>query len=93
MKSNSPDSQFNSSHQAASHLINSVNQNTFPQPVTYLQQPQSTGQLISLPSSNVQQAPLVYSGATPLVISLDGNHQGQPIITQPTTLQCVPLSI
>lgn len=52
------------------------------------------------PLSHIQQSPIVYNGTNPLVISLDSNQtpyainsQGQSIMTQPTSLQCVPLPI
>jgi len=56
---------------------------------------QSSGQIISIPSSNVQQTPLTYSGASPLVISLDSNQSPYMINPQgqSTALQCIPLPI
>ncbi|UJR08280.1 hypothetical protein I4U23_012552 [Adineta vaga] len=60
----------------------------------------SQPQIISLPSTNIQQAPLVYNGSTPLVLSLDANQspyivntQGQSFSGQTNALQCVPLPI
>jgi hypothetical protein len=68
------------------------NSNIIPQPLTFLQQPQSSGQVFSMPSSNIQQTPLVYNGGSPLVISLDSN-QSPYIGQQPGALQCIPLPI
>lgn len=84
--------------------INALNAGAIGQPITYVQQPQPSSQLFSMPQTNSQQQqqqqPLVYSGTTPLVISLDQNQspyianpQGQPISTQPTSLQCIPLPL
>ncbi|CAF1046852.1 unnamed protein product [Adineta steineri] len=85
-----------------SDLINEQSraQNSYPsygyQSIAQAQQPQ----VISVPSPHVQQAPMVYGGSPPLVISLDPNQtpyivntQGQPMTGQPTTLQCVQLPI
>jgi hypothetical protein len=80
------------SQQAIPTLINEqIRSNS--QPVTYLQQ--SLPQVISIPSSNVQQSPLVYNGATPLVISLDANQSPYVVNSQGQSggLQCVPLPI
>jgi hypothetical protein len=80
---------------AVPELINEQirgNSNIIPQPFTFLQQPQSSGQVFSIPSSNIQQTPLVYNGGSPLVISLDSN-QSPYIGQQPGALQCIPLPI
>jgi hypothetical protein len=72
-----------------------IGSNFSSQPISYIQQPQQTAQVFSLPSSGIQQAPFVYNGGAPLMISLDSNQSPYMINAQgqPTSLQCVPLPI
>ena len=81
-------------------LGNTVNSSFVHQPITYAQQPQSLGQIISIPSTNVQQPSLVYNDSNPLGIPIVSNQspyvvstEVQPIVAQPAPLQYVPLSI
>lgn len=94
LKGSSTDPQNYLSQHAIPDLINEQIRSNC-QPITYIQQPSSSPQVISIPSSNVQQSPLVYNGTTPLVISLDANQS--PFVVnsqgQQGALQCVPLSI
>jgi hypothetical protein len=85
LKGGATDPQSYLSQHALPDLINEQ-MRPHSQPITYLQQ-SLPPQVISIPSSTVQQSPNVYNGGTPYIISLD-NSQGQS-----GALQCVPLSI
>lgn len=85
LKGNATDPNSYLTQHAIPDLINEQ-MRSYPQPISYMQQ-SLPPQMISIPSSTIQQSPAVYNGASPLVISLD-NSQGQS-----GALQCVPLPI
>ncbi|CAF2964762.1 unnamed protein product [Rotaria sp. Silwood2] len=71
-----------------------------PAAICEQQQPPPPPQVISMPPANVQQPMVCSSSAAPLFFSFDSNQspyvanmQGQQMIGQPTTLQCLPLSM
>jgi hypothetical protein len=101
LKGISNDPQNYSNQNSYQDLINEQSRgNSFSPNLVFQPPSQTTGQVISFPSPQTQQTPLIYGGTSPLVISLDSNQspytinsQGQPIITQPGALQCIPLPI
>ncbi|CAF3201115.1 unnamed protein product [Rotaria socialis] len=104
LKGDNPDSTNISPQFGLSDLINEqLRANIAPstlvyQPLPQLQQP--TAQVISVPSTGIQQQPVVYNGSAPLVISVDSNQssyipnmQGQQFLTQSPSLQYLPISM
>jgi len=85
--------QFSASHGLPDLINDQFRGNSFSSNICY--PTQSSGQIISIPSSSVQQSPLIYNGASPLVLSLDSNQIPYTINSQgqSTALQCMPLPI